>query len=42
MQKLDFIEERLVKKTKPLYDHIKMSKLSLLNPKGTSKYSKGK
>ena len=42
VQKSDFIEECLVKKTKPFYDHIKMNKLPLLNPKFGLKSSKGK
>ena len=42
VQKSDFIEECLVKKAKPFYDHIKMNKLPLLNPKFALKSSKGK
>ena len=42
VQKSDFIEKCLVKKTKSLYDHIKMNKLPLLNPKVASKSSNGK
>ena len=33
VQKSDFIEESLVKETKSLHNHLKMNKLSLLNPK---------
>ena len=42
VEKLGFIEDHLVKETKSLYDDIKMSKLSLLNPKVASKSSKRK
>ena len=41
VQKSNFIEERLVKKTKSIHDHIKMNKLPLLNTEVASKSSKG-
>ena len=41
VQKSNFIEERLVKKTKSIHDHIKMNKLPLLNTEVVSKSSKG-
>ena len=40
VEKSGFIEERLVIKTKSLYDHMKMKKLPLVNPKVASKSSK--